>query len=218
MFKKKKIKSDCITSKLNSFKNDCEKESKKKILIIPWRVKPSTTYNYEEKRRKYCKLVHDLYNGAFDNNDIETLRDRQLRLLHFTEISNNILIGVGGGFFVGHILYLLDELSKEMNINPIPRIIILIIGLLILIKLVIWIFNNLFDSMLAGYKFDNKFGTVSWEIKFLEDRLCKKTQVAIEEMILEDLVKKGTSETIADNAKQTGDKPIEQDDNSGVSL
>lgn len=220
MFKKKKIKSDYITSELNSFKNECDKKSKKKRLTILRKTKPETVYNFEENRLEYCKTVNKLYNEAFENNDIETLRDRQLRLLHYTEISNNIIIGVGGGLAVGQIssAFLIFNVLEPTEISPIVIIFFAFIISLIFVLVVIWLLFNLFDLMLAGYKSDNMFGTLSWEIKFLDEKLCKKTQIAIEEMILEDLVKKGASKTIADYAKQTDNKPIEQNDNGGISL
>lgn len=208
----KKIKSDYITSELNKFKSDYDKEFNKKRLIKQRKLK-CLACDFEEKRRQYCRQVYDLYYGALKKNDIETLRDRQSRLLHSTEISNNIFIGVGGSLAVSQILILLDELFKEPVINPIAKIIIVFIGIAILIILVMWLFCNLFHEMIEGYKRENMFGTVSWEIKFLEEKLIDKTQEAIKAVRLENTVDDENSETTTDNKEDVAEILNEQDDN-----
>ncbi len=200
-----KIKSDYITCELNKFKSDCDKESNKNRLITLRKLK-CPAYDFEEKRRQYCRQVYALYYGALKKNDIETLRDRQSRLLHSTEISNNILIGVGGGLFVSQILILLDELFKEPVINPIARIIIVFIGFVFLILLVMWLFCNLFQEMIEGYKRENKFGTVSWELKFLEENLISKTQAIMESIILDNAIDYENLETITENEEEMAEK------------
>lgn len=181
----KTFQSDSITSKLNKFKSDS-------------RVK-RPNYDYEEKRHQYCELVYNLYNEAVERNDFQTLLDRQARLLHSTEINNNILIGLVGGLAVGQISTFLDEMLMEFDINIIARIIILAICVFVLVISVIWIYSKLYDSMIAGYKFDNKFGTVTWELKFLEDNLRNETLKTMEKIRIETANDNENSETITDN-------------------
>lgn len=199
----KNIRTDCITPQLNKFKMDCNKESKKN----------PQTYDFEQKRYQYCKLLFDLYEDELNKNNIETLRDRQYRLLYYMESRNSILVGVGGGIGVGMILSVFPDIFDTNNPNYMVLVTMLLIKFMVLAIFTIWISFNLSDAVIGGYKFENMFGTVSWEIKFLEEKLIDKTQETIEAVRLKNTVDDENSETITDNEEELAEALNEQDDN-----